>query len=163
MNKIGPLTRCAVLASLAAWGMTAAGAQFSAGVGTTRCFAERYGSMHPASKEEHTGFCIDEQPLFTGVTIDQWKAGLLGSEPESKRYGLTIKLTAHGKSPVRDTQVAVFVGSTSLPTVMTTNSEGILPAIETNQPERVEGYLLWENIYVPPGSDDYERSRKNEH
>ncbi|MGC1329085.1 MULTISPECIES: hypothetical protein [unclassified Pseudomonas] len=124
--------------------MTTAGAHFSAGVGTTRCFAERSGSIHPANREEHTGFCIDEQPLFTGVTINQWKAGLLGSEPESKRYGLTIKLTAHGKSPLRDTKVAAFIGSTSLPTAMTTNSEGILPAIETNHPERVESDLLWE-------------------
>jgi len=147
-----------VLIPLGLWAVALASAAPSTNTVATRCFVERFGAIQRAREEEHVGFCVDEQPLFFDVTREQRRDGPIGAKAGSTQYTINVTLKALGQSPVRNAQVAVFIGDSALPTVMTTNDEGALPTIETDRPAKITGYLAWDQIYVHPESDD-ERSQ----
>jgi|GEM_PF-6176593 len=120
------------------------------------CYVEIQGALHPVDSNEKRGFCISDPQRFE---TRERSEGMSDRGGKHKRYALSIRLVTPIDSPVRNLEQAVFIGDAKVPQLMTSDNDGYLPTIETDQSEAVYVFWTWPQIYVPPGADDYQRSR----
>jgi uncharacterized protein involved in type VI secretion and phage assembly len=92
---------------------------------------------------------------------DQARAGsLLNSKKISERYDEQLKFVTRRGQPVKSVKAALIVPSESAPQISRSNADGLHPRVRTDAEEPVKAHLVWDEVVVPSGADDYEASRK---
>ncbi|MFA2532194.1 type VI secretion system tip protein VgrG, partial [Pseudomonas chlororaphis subsp. aurantiaca] len=101
--------------------------------------------------------------LMPGMPLiaDQDRAGgLLSTRGTTETFDEQLQfVTRHGQ-PVKSLKVAFIVPNEAAPLISKGNADGLHPRIQTDTAQPVKAHLLWDELVVPPGADDYETSRK---
>src|SRR5690606_21590858 len=87
------------------------------------------------------------------------RSGALLSMLTHEKYDEQCRfMTCHGK-PVPDLTAALLIPGQSAPLKFRTDNDGFSSRITTEQAETLEVHLLWDELEIPDGADDYLKSR----
>ena len=95
------------------------------------------------------------------LIADQARAGdtLKSGAANSEKFDEQIRFVTGTGKPIKSVKAAIIVPSSVAPKISRSNADGLHPRIETETAETAEVHLMWDELIVPPGSDDYEASR----
>ncbi|PMV89606.1 MULTISPECIES: type VI secretion system tip protein VgrG [unclassified Pseudomonas] len=95
------------------------------------------------------------------VIADQARAGsLLHAKKISERYDEQLKFVTRRGQPIKSVKAALIVPSETAPQISRSDAAGLHPRVQTDAEEPVKAHLVWDELVVPSGADDYEASRK---
>ncbi|MGE8098165.1 bacteriophage T4 gp5 trimerization domain-containing protein, partial [Pseudomonas fluorescens] len=101
--------------------------------------------------------------LMPGLPLiaDQARAGniLKSGTANSEKFDEQIRFVTGLGQPIKSVKAAIIVPSSVAPKISKSNADGLHPRVETDTAETAEVHLMWDELIVPPGSDDYEASR----
>src|SRR5690554_78543 len=90
------------------------------------------------------------------------RSGALLSMLTHEKYDEQCRfMTCHGK-PVPDLTAALLIPGQSAPLKFRTDNDGFSSRITTEQAETLEVHLLWDELEIPDGADDYLKSRNHD-
>ena len=93
---------------------------------------------------------------------DQARAGnkLKSAAANSPKYDEQIRFVTGLGQPSKSVRAAIVLPSSVAPKISTSNTDGLHPRVVSDSEETAEVHLMWDELIVPEGSDDYETSRK---
>ena len=94
------------------------------------------------------------------VIADQARAGSLLKSKVSERYDEQLKFVTRRGQPVKSVKTALIVPSETTPKISKSDANGLHPRVQTDAEEPVKAHLVWDELIVPSGAEDYEASRK---
>jgi hypothetical protein len=119
-----------------------------------RCYSIINTQAQPSRWSSSGEYCLDKKSEVVSTTV------LDAQSPQcAGQYCLQWRMETATGSPVKNMDIGVFVGDAKLPMLVKTNDDGFIPIILTKVKEKVVTYDAWETVIVPPGANDYERSR----
>jgi type VI secretion system secreted protein VgrG len=95
------------------------------------------------------------------LIADQARTGsLLDRARKQEHYDEQVRFVTGKGSPINGVKTAIILPSESAPKLSKSDTDGRQPRIQTNSAENAEVHLIWDELVVPAGADDYEASRK---
>jgi len=95
------------------------------------------------------------------LIADQARAGntLKSGTANSPKYDEQIRFVTGLGQPIKSVKAAIILPSSVAPKISKSNTEGLHPRVVSDSEETAEVHLMWDELIVPEGSDDYEASR----
>ena len=94
------------------------------------------------------------------LIADQARAGnLLDRARKQEHYDEQVRFVTRRGTPIKGVKTAIILPSDSAPKLSKSDADGRHPRIQTNGVENAKVHLLWDELVVPTGADDYETSR----
>ena len=94
------------------------------------------------------------------LIADQARAGnLLDRARKQEHYDEQVRFVTRRGTPIKGVKTATILPSENAPKLSKSDADGHQPRIQTNGVESAEVHLIWDELVVPNGADDYETSR----
>jgi type VI secretion system secreted protein VgrG len=105
-----------------------------------------------------TGIAI--LPPLIPLIADQARAGsVLKAKVIEERFDEQLKFVTKLGKPVKSVKTALIIPSETAPQISKSDADGLHPRVQTDSKEPVQAHLVWDELSVPSGADDYEASR----
>jgi len=107
-----------------------------------------------------TGTGIGILPAVLPWIADQARAGnVLQAKKPQQHFDEQLRFVTRTGLPVKGVKAAIVLPSETSPRLYKSDVDGRYPRLQTEVAETAKVHLLWDELVVPMGADDYETSR----
>jgi type VI secretion system secreted protein VgrG len=100
-------------------------------------------------------------PAVLPWIADQARAGnLLDQARRQERHDEQVRFVTRHGNPIPGVKAAIILPSESAPQLSRSDPDGRHPRLQTNAMETADVHLVWDELVIPSGADDYATSRK---